>query len=299
MRRGRQRGRGDAASRSRSCASRGARTAHAPAPSGAHAAANRARRTATIRSGRRRPGSALRRAHAVEAARLHRRRRPDARPRYRRQHRHLQPSSTPHSCSACPCPNAIGWSTCSGRRTAVSSRTRCTPRFATAVEPFDGIAAWSGFVASLNAGDGADRTFGYLVTGNFFDVLGLAADRGRLLSPADDVTPGGHPVVVISRELWQTRFAGRPDIIGHEIRLNGERVHDRRRDAGGLPRSARGDRASPVRADDDAADPAAAERPAAEHRELAVSPGSSQAGSNDNSRRGRRSRRSGRPRRAQ
>jgi predicted permease len=86
---------------------------------------------------------------------------------------------------------------------------------------FDGVAAWSGFAASLNTGDGADRTLGYLVTGNFFDVLGLVADRGRLLSPADDVTPGGHPVVVISRELWQTRFAGRPDIIGHEIRLNG------------------------------------------------------------------------------
>ena len=77
-------------------------------------------------------------------------------------------------------------------------------------QAFDGVAAWSGFVASLNAGDGADRTLGYLVTGNFFDVLGLAADRGRLLSPADDVTPSGHPVVVISRELWQTRFAAGP-----------------------------------------------------------------------------------------
>jgi predicted permease len=88
-------------------------------------------------------------------------------------------------------------------------------------QAFEGVAAWSGFVASLNAGDGADRILGYLVTGNFFDVLGLAADRGRLLSPPDDVTPGGHPVVVISHELWQTRFAGRPDIIGHEIRLNG------------------------------------------------------------------------------
>ncbi len=88
-------------------------------------------------------------------------------------------------------------------------------------QAFEGVAAWSGFVASLNAGDGADRTLGYLVTGNFFDVLGLAADRGRLLSPADDVTLSGHPVAVISRELWQTRFAGRPDIVGHEIRLNG------------------------------------------------------------------------------
>ena len=89
------------------------------------------------------------------------------------------------------------------------------------IQTFDGLAAWSGFAASLNAGDGVDRTLGYLVTGNFFEVIGLAADRGRLLAPGDDVTPSGHPVVVISRELWQTRFAGRPDIIGHEIRLNG------------------------------------------------------------------------------
>jgi predicted permease len=89
-------------------------------------------------------------------------------------------------------------------------------------QAFEGVAAWSGFVASMNAGDGAERTFGYLVTGNFFDALGLGADRGRLLSPSDDVTPGGHPVVVISRELWQTRFAGTLDIIGHEIRLNAD-----------------------------------------------------------------------------
>ena len=88
-------------------------------------------------------------------------------------------------------------------------------------QAFDGVAAWSGFAASLTAENGVDRTPGYLVTGNFFDVLGLVADRGRLLVPADDVSPGGHPVVVISHELWQTRFAGRLDIIGHEIRLNG------------------------------------------------------------------------------
>jgi predicted permease len=86
---------------------------------------------------------------------------------------------------------------------------------------FEGMAAWSGFAASLNADGGADRTVGCLVTGNFFDVLGLAPNRGRLLSPADDVTPGGHPVAVISHELWQTRFAGRADIIDQKIRLNG------------------------------------------------------------------------------
>ena len=44
---------------------------------------------------------------------------------------------------------------------------------------------------------------------------------GRLLTPGDDVTPGAHPVVVIAYDFWQTRFGGRPDVIGREIRLNG------------------------------------------------------------------------------
>jgi macrolide transport system ATP-binding/permease protein len=88
-------------------------------------------------------------------------------------------------------------------------------------QSFDGFAAWGGIVASLNAGDAAELISGVIVTGNFFDLLGLAASQGRLLSPSDDVTPGGHPVAVISHDFWQTRFAGRPDIVGHVVRLNG------------------------------------------------------------------------------
>jgi predicted permease len=86
---------------------------------------------------------------------------------------------------------------------------------------FDGFAAWGGILASLNADADAELVFGYIVTGNFFDVLGIRPARGRLLSVADDVTPGAHPVAVISYEFWQARFAGSPDIVGREIRLNG------------------------------------------------------------------------------
>ncbi|MGH9308738.1 MAG: ABC transporter permease, partial [Vicinamibacterales bacterium] len=86
---------------------------------------------------------------------------------------------------------------------------------------FDGFAAWGGIVASLNDGTGAELVNGFIVTGNFFDVLGIRAERGRLISPADDVTPGGHAVAVIGHAFWQTRFAGQPDIIGREVRLNG------------------------------------------------------------------------------
>jgi predicted permease len=87
---------------------------------------------------------------------------------------------------------------------------------------FKGLAAWSGFAASLNADATTDLVPGFIVTGNFFDVLGIRAGRGRLLSPSDDVTPGGHPVAVVSDEFWKTRFGRRPDIVGLNIRLNGQ-----------------------------------------------------------------------------
>ena len=86
---------------------------------------------------------------------------------------------------------------------------------------FDGFAGWGGIIASLNAGDSAELVSGFIVTGNFFDVLGIRPAHGRLLSPADDATPGAHPVAVISHDFWQTRFAGRSDIVGTNLRLNG------------------------------------------------------------------------------
>ncbi len=85
----------------------------------------------------------------------------------------------------------------------------------------DGLAAWGGIQASLNADNTTDLVSGVIVTGNFFDLLGITAERGRLLSTSDDVTPGAHPVAVVGHDFWQTRFGGRPDIVGLEIRLNG------------------------------------------------------------------------------
>jgi predicted permease len=86
---------------------------------------------------------------------------------------------------------------------------------------FDGFAAWAGISASLNADGATELVNGVIVTGNFFDVLGIAAAHGRLITVADDVMPGAHPVAVIGHAFWQARFAGRPDIVGREIRLNG------------------------------------------------------------------------------
>lgn len=83
------------------------------------------------------------------------------------------------------------------------------------------LAAWGGVTASLQANGETDLVSGLIVSGNFFDLLGVEAGRGRLLSIADDVTPLAHPVVVISDSLWRGRFGGRSDIVGTDVRLNG------------------------------------------------------------------------------
>jgi macrolide transport system ATP-binding/permease protein len=66
----------------------------------------------------------------------------------------------------------------------------------------------------------AERAWGGLVTGNFFEVMGVRAAAGRVFTRQDDVTPGGHPVVVLSYAYWQRRFAGRADIVGKQVTVN-------------------------------------------------------------------------------
>jgi predicted permease len=66
-----------------------------------------------------------------------------------------------------------------------------------------------------------ERVWGYLVSGNYFEMLGVKAGRGRLLSPEDDRKPGAHPVAVISYNCWQKRFAGDPNVAGKGVIVNG------------------------------------------------------------------------------
>ena len=71
--------------------------------------------------------------------------------------------------------------------------------------------------------DGAFPTVhqGELVSGTFFSVLRTQPHLGRVIDRSDNVTPGGHPVVVLSHMLWQTVFGGDPHVVGRPIRLNG------------------------------------------------------------------------------
>ena len=59
-----------------------------------------------------------------------------------------------------------------------------------------------------------------VVSGNYFDVLGVAAQKGRTFAADEDLVPGRNPVAVISQSLWQRRFNSDPDVIGKTITLN-------------------------------------------------------------------------------
>jgi predicted permease len=62
---------------------------------------------------------------------------------------------------------------------------------------------------------------GMLVSGSYFDLLGLRPARGRLIGVEDDMTIGGHPVVVVSHNFWRTRLGSDPNVIGRSITVNG------------------------------------------------------------------------------
>jgi len=57
------------------------------------------------------------------------------------------------------------------------------------------------------------------VSGDAFAILGVRAALGRLLTAADDVRPGGHPVAVLSHRFWTRRFGGDPSVIGRSFRF--------------------------------------------------------------------------------
>jgi predicted permease len=84
----------------------------------------------------------------------------------------------------------------------------------------DGVIAYSPINPSFRAGDFSDRLFGQVVTGNYFESLGIGAASGRTLRSADD-TAAAPPAIVISHALWINRFQSNPAAVGSAIFLNG------------------------------------------------------------------------------
>ena len=65
------------------------------------------------------------------------------------------------------------------------------------------------------------RAIASLVSGNYFEVLGVRPLKGRLLAESDDRIRAGHPVVVLSYGFWVERLGARSDIIGGTVRIGG------------------------------------------------------------------------------
>lgn len=87
---------------------------------------------------------------------------------------------------------------------------------------FEGLVSTQGVGLNLASGAGdPEQVFGIMVTGNYFDVLGVKPLLGRTFVPDEDSTPGAHPVIVLSAGLWKTRFASDPNIINKQITVNG------------------------------------------------------------------------------
>jgi macrolide transport system ATP-binding/permease protein len=88
---------------------------------------------------------------------------------------------------------------------------------------FAGLIAYRFTPIGASANGVNERLWGYLVSGNYFDVLGVRSAIGRTISQADDALRGASPVTVISFRYWQQRFASDPGAIGQTIIVNGRK----------------------------------------------------------------------------
>jgi len=88
-------------------------------------------------------------------------------------------------------------------------------------EVFDGFAAFKPRLMDFSGEGDTERVQGLMVTGNYFDVLGVRPAHGRFFSAEDDDEPGAETVVVLGHSLWQERFSGDPGVVGGTVLLNG------------------------------------------------------------------------------
>lgn len=85
---------------------------------------------------------------------------------------------------------------------------------------FEAMSAEEMLPVALDSENQNDVIWGQVVSGTYFDVVRVKPFMGRAFLPDEDRTAGAHPVVVISHNLWQQRFASDPNIVGKSIRMS-------------------------------------------------------------------------------
>jgi predicted permease len=86
---------------------------------------------------------------------------------------------------------------------------------------FDGLIATAVGNAGVSWHNSAEAVSAEMVSGNYFDVLGVRPAVGRLFAKSDETAAGANPVTVLSFDYWKRRFNEDPTIVGQTIALNG------------------------------------------------------------------------------
>ena len=88
-------------------------------------------------------------------------------------------------------------------------------------QAFAGILAADRTQVGVSWHNQAENKDAEIVTGNYFELLGLRPSLGRLLTQADDTAKNANPVVVLSYDYWHARFAASRDVVGQTVLING------------------------------------------------------------------------------
>jgi putative ABC transport system permease protein len=92
--------------------------------------------------------------------------------------------------------------------------------FREGAQSFSGIAEYSPWTLTLQEDNDISRVSLGLVTGNFFEIMGLSPALGRVTRPSDD-GPGVPAVVVLTHDFWMKHFGGDSSIVGKELKFQG------------------------------------------------------------------------------
>ena len=83
-----------------------------------------------------------------------------------------------------------------------------------------GLAATRVMRIGLETDNAAQPAWGYEVTGNYFEMLGVRPIMGRFIAPSDEQRDHASEVAVLSYTCWKSRFDGDPNVIGRAVRVN-------------------------------------------------------------------------------
>jgi putative ABC transport system permease protein len=87
---------------------------------------------------------------------------------------------------------------------------------------FDGLISTAPIDVGITRNGTSDLANAEIVSGNYFSVLGVSPAKGRLLTQADDTTPGGNPVAVLGFNYWKTRLGADVNAVGQTLSINGQ-----------------------------------------------------------------------------